>query len=274
MELMDAFGLPDPGGDRHNQTLMLSALYFTVSGVCSTDLNDQFCMPKLQATPNDFSCGGMTNYLATVGCCAPSLLDLMQNLCNVDKLSNPTTSVCQTTINNINTQINSCKNVMLPKPCAEIKYQLLHHAIVSGVDAAWFAAHQDLLAGELKKVIAYAVGIDPSLILDLTVAPAATSGRRLLQIGDLQVTTTITIPQFNANQAAIEGLQGELESLGVNDAIQSTTPGGSLGNATIISQSTTNIAIVSQAPTGQATSDAYSAAPMLVVVIAAVSLFL
>jgi len=150
MKLMDGFNLPDPDHSRALAIFGLSALSYTVNGVCSTDLQDQFCMPKLQATPADFSCAGMGNYLKTVGCCAPSLINFASGLCKIDLIVHPL-SPCQTKLNLLQTQINSCPGVTLGKPCAEIKYQLLHQAIVSGVAADWYAAHKDVLIGELKK---------------------------------------------------------------------------------------------------------------------------
>jgi len=267
MKLMDSFHLPDLDHSRAAAIFGLSAISYTINGVCSTDLQDQYCMPKLQATNADFSCAGMGNYLKTVGCCAPSLVDFVQGLCNLDQVIHPTTSTCQPSIDTMKTQINSCTGITLGKPCAEIKYQLLHEAIVSGVAADWYAAHKDALVTELKKVIAFAIGVDIAVIIDLKIAAAtATAGRRLLADGDLQVTTTISIPQAGANQAATEGLKGELDPLGLNDAIQTSTPGGgSLGSATVTTLSTTNVAVVG--------NSAYTAAPVLVAAIAVAGLF-
>jgi len=115
-------------------------------------------------------------------------------------------------------------------------------------------------------VIAFAIGVDIAVIIDLKIAAATTAGRRLLAAGDLQVTTTISIPQATANQAANEGLQGQLDPLGLNDAIQTSTSGGTLGTVSVNTLSTTNIA------TTQGNS-ASAATPALVAAIALAGLF-
>jgi hypothetical protein len=264
LRLMDSFSLPDPNNQRRDSIFILRAISYTVNGVCSTDLEDKFCMPKLQATPTDLTCAGMGNYIKTVGCCAPSLIEFAQGLCNLDQVVHPLTSDCQPNLDALKTQINSCPGITLGKPCAQIKYQLVHEAVVSGVAAAWYLAHKAELEMELKKVIAFAIGVDIALIAEIKTA-AATSGRRLLAAGDLQVTTTISIPQFSANQAAMEGLQGELDPLGLNDAVQ--TAGGSLGSVSVTTVSTTNVAVVS--PNSNSAS---AATPALVVAVVVVGL--
>jgi len=255
LNVMDDFNLPDPNDARRNARFGLSLIAFTVNGVCSTDLSDSFCMIKLQQTPADFSCAGLGGFLKTVGCCAPSAIELYQGLCNVDKAVHPTTSNCQTSIDAINMQVSNCPSIKLGLTCAKLKFLIVHQAILSGITSAWFAANKDRLIDEVKKVIAFAVGIDIALITDLKIIAAVTgNGRRLLAAGDLQVTTTITVPNYGASLSANTGLIGELDPLGVNDAIQSTTPGGSLGQPTIVGQSTTNVAVLPS-------SDAFSVSP-------------
>jgi len=264
MKLMDFFGVPDPNSTRAITEFVLGAMSYTFHGVCSTDLSDQFCMPRLQATPPDFTCAGLTNTLKTDGCCAPSLLEFVQGICNIEKQINASTN-CQFVLDTINTQIASCAGLTLGKPCAQLKYIILHQAILSGVDAAWFAAHQAALSLEVQKAIAFAIGIDIAYVAQLKIA-AATSGRRLLQNGDLVVTSTITMPQYSALQSANEALQGNMETLGINDAVQSTN-GGSLGNVTLTGQTLTNIAVLG-------TSGASSATHLLAVAIAVIGFFL
>jgi hypothetical protein len=247
MKLMDDFALPDPNQDRAKLKFGLGLISFTVNGVCSTDLKDQFCMIKIQQTPADWTCAGMGTFLKNVGCCAPSAFDLAQGLCNVDKavkIAQGGTSGCQGQLDAVRMQIDSCPGLNLGLSCAKVKYLLVHSALVTGIAPAWFAvaANKVRLIIELKKVIAFAIGVDIALITDLKIAAAtAGNGRRLLQTGGIQVTTTITPPSFGATKSANE-LIGELDPLGVNDAIQTTTPGGSLGQPTIVGQSTTNIA--------------------------------
>jgi len=265
MKLMDAFGLPDPDNARRNSSIELAIVSFFVNGVCSTDLKDQFCMPKLQANPPDFSCGGMANTVKTVGCCAQSLLDFVQGVCNVETTLNPAAN-CQANLNAVNSEIQSCTGLTLGKSCAEIKYILLHQAILSGIDPNWLTLHQDVLIVELKKAIAFAIGIDVAYITELKIAAALTAGRRLLATGDLQVTSTITLPLYSASQSAAEGLQGNIDPLGVNDAIQTTSPSGSLANASIVGQSYTNIAVVNQ-------NGASSATPTLAALVAVAYIF-
>jgi len=267
MKVMDDFQLPDPNNDRRNAEFAVMLVAYTVNGVCSTDLQDNFCMVKLQQQANDFSCAGMTSFLTNVGCCAPSVLDFQQGLCNVDKTLHPATSTCQTKLDAVNAEIAMCPNLKLGKTCAALKYLLVHQAIVSGIAPQWFAiqANKDALVAELKKVIAYAIGIDIALIIDLKIAAAtANTGRRLLQTGDLQATTTITVQQYGASKSATQGLTGELDPLGVSDAVQATTPGGNLAQPTITGQSVTNIAVL------PGSNDASSATPMLALAVACI----
>jgi hypothetical protein len=267
MKLMDDFALPDPNQDRAKLKFGLSLISFTVNGVCSTDLKDQFCMIKIQQTPADLTCAGMGTFLKNVGCCAPSVFDLYQGLCNVDqavKLAQGGVSNCQTQLNAVRTQIDSCAGLSLGLSCAKVKYLLVHNALVTGIAPAWLAlaANKIRLIIELKKVIAFAIGVDIALITELKIA-AASNGRRLLQTGAIEVTTTITPPSFGATKSANE-LIGELDPLGVNDAIQTTTPGGSLGQPTVVGLSTTNIA---------ATNDASAVSPVFAL-LAGVGIFL
>jgi len=148
LKLMDEFRLPDPNNERPLAKLVLSGMSYIVNGICSTDLKDAYCMPKLQTKPTDLSCTGMTNYLSTAGCCAPSVLEFAQGLCSLEKLLAPA-SACQTEIDAVTTQINSC--VTLGKTCAQIKYELIHEALVTGIASEWVTANKDRLIAELKK---------------------------------------------------------------------------------------------------------------------------
>jgi hypothetical protein len=268
MKVMDQFQLPDPNNVRRDAEIILMLISYTVNGVCSTDLRDQYCMIKLQAQPTDYTCAGMENYLKTVGCCAPSALEFAQGLCNVDKTLRPAMSTCQAGIDGVNAQLATCPNLKLGQTCALLKYLLIHQALITGVAPAWFAiaANKLALIEEVKKVIAFAVGIEIARLIEIKIVAATVgTGRRLLQTGDLQVTTNITVPHFAASKSATQGLMGELDSLGVNDAIQESTIGGTLGQPTITGQSTTNIARVNE-------NDAASVAPMFVVALACIFL--
>jgi len=265
LRVMDQLQLPDPNFARRNSTIAISAVAYTVNGVCSTDLQDKFCMPQLQAQSAGYDCAGMSTFLKTTGCCAASILELSQGLCNLDQVMHPN-STCQAQINALTSQIKMCPGLTLGKTCAEEKYLLVHQAIISGVDPAWHAANQAILIQELKKVIAFAIGIDIAFIIDLKIAAATNStGRRLLQAGDLQATTTITVPNSAAGNSAFEGLTGQLEPLSLNDAVQTTTPGGTLNSVSVIGVSTTNVAVV---PSTTA-NDALSVAPMALVIVIA-----
>jgi len=263
LKVMDALMIPDLDHSRQQSEQQLILTSYVVNGVCATDLKDNYCVIQLQQQPTDYSCAGMTNYLKTVGCCAPSVLNFQQGLCNVDKTVNPTTSTCQAQLDAVNSQIASCPNLQLGKTCALLKYLLVHQAILSGIAPAWLAiqANHDALIVELKKVIAYAVGVDVSLIIDLTLAVAAATpgtGRRLLDTPtNYQMTSTVTVPQASASQSATEGLAGNLDTLGVGNLLDSTTPGGSLSQPTITGQSVTNIAVPPNS------NEASSATPML-----------
>jgi len=268
MKLMDEFALPDPNNDRRNAEFALALISYTVNGVCSTDLQDKFCMIKIQQQPVDFTCAGMGTFLKNVGCCAPSVIDFAQGLCNVDKAVHPIASTCQANIDAINTQISNCPGLNLGLNCAKVKYLLLHTAVVTGIAQAWFAvpANKARLIEELKKVIAFAIGVDIAFITKLEIAAAAAgNGRRLLQAGSLSVTTTVTVPNGGGYKSATQGLTGELDPLGVNEAVQVTTPGGSLGQPTIVGLTTTNIAANS--------NDASAVSPALAV-LAVVGIFL
>jgi hypothetical protein len=246
IKLMDDFQLPDPNDDRRKAAFALLAMSYVVNGVCSTNLQDQYCLPKLQANPLvDTSCTGFSTFLKSAGCCAPSLIDFGRGLCRLDQMARPG-STCQAEVDAISNQVSLCPGLTLGKTCAALKFLLLHEAIVTGIAAEWFAiaANQARLKEELKRVIAFAIGIDILLITELKIAARAAAGRRLLQTGDLQVTTTITVPQYGASRSAMEGLKGELNPLGVNDAVQMTTPGGSLSSPSITGQSVTNIAVL------------------------------
>jgi hypothetical protein len=271
MKVMDQLQLPDPNSARQKAEIAVSIVEYTVNGVCSTDLQDQFCLPKLQAQSAGLDCAGMTTYLKATGCCAPSILDFSQGLCNLDQVVHPTTSTCQAQIDSTKAAIQMCSGLNLGPTCAKEKYLLVHQAIVSGIDATWYAAHKDTLVQELKQVIAFDIGIDVGLIIGLEIAAATNStGRRLLQSGDLQATTTINVPNAGASSSAFEGLTGQLEPLSLNDAIQKTTPGGTLNSASVMGTSTTNVAVI---PAANANT-AYSVGPIVSLAVVGVSIFL
>jgi hypothetical protein len=250
IKLMDDFQLPDPNGERRKTAFALLAMSYVVNGVCSTNLQDQYCLPKLQANPLvDTSCTGLRTFLSSTGCCAPSIVDFGRGLCRLDQMVH-TASTCQADVDAIENRVSLCPGLTLGKTCAALKFLLIHEAIVTGIAAEWFAiaANQATLKEELKKVIAFAIGIDILLITEINIVARAAAGRRLLQTtSDIQVTTTLTVPQYGASRSAMEGLKGELNPLGVNDAVQMTTPGGSLSSPTITGQSVTNISVVENA---------------------------
>jgi len=245
IDIMDNFQLPDPDGSRAKAKLDLSIAQYVVFGVCSTDLKDQYCMPQLQSQGevNPASpCDGVKTALTNVGCCAPSFVDFMQGVCKIDTFLHPA-STCQSDIDKFRSGLQSC-SVTLGKTCAEEKFLLLHNAVLHGVDPAWLAipGNKEKLIAELKRVVAFALGVDVSFIIELKIAAAlATNGRRLLQTGDLQVTTTTGVPNNGVVIGGKTGLIGNMETLGVNDMVQ--TP-GQLGGASMEGQSTVNIAVI------------------------------
>jgi len=270
LDIMDALGLPDPQ-DRAIARFELDVLRYEVTGVCATDANNAYCMPKLQATtiaqPASV-CNSISAFVTNAGCCARSWIDFNQGVCNIDQVIHPQTSTCQTQINQLETAIASCTNVKLGPSCAATKFLMMHEATLSGVDPNWLQNAQNMAAlqNQLRTVIAYALGVDTTYIVALVIQAAATqNGRRLLQgPPDQTVYTNFTVPNNGVVIGATTGMIGSMETLGLNDLV--TSP-GTTTPATMTGVSVTNVAVVP-------TSGASMLCPVLSMALVVASLFM
>jgi len=246
LSLMDQLGLPDPHLARLISEIELNIVRYTIDGVCTTDLSDNYCETKIQAAPAvdpQNICPGLQTLITQCGCCAASFVNFAEGICAIETTLDPS-NTCMTGINNLLNTIKGCSET-LGKTCAEIKYLLVHTATLSGVDPNWLqiAGNNPKLIAALTTAIAYAIGIDIAFITDLKIAAAAssTSGRRLLAAGDLTVTTTFKVPNNGVVLGTKVGLIGNMETLGMNELVASP---GQLQGVTLTGQTTTNIATV------------------------------
>jgi hypothetical protein len=252
LELLDNYNIPDDPTANNNVTraqtkmILRAGLYFA-SGLCSTDLKNDYCMPIIQAqnpAPGSTPCQLLSTVKAGAGCCFPTLLEFVTNLCLMKTLSGPDN--CTTNVANMNFVINTCTApaVVLGPTCAQIKFRNVVKLIITGLADAWWAnvANHAILLAILQKIVSFNGGVDAATV-DATVA--AGTGRRLLQGGTVIVNAEVEVGSSGQNSAFTNTMKMDavLETLNLNQDAQSN----GLGTISVTSGGVTNIAVQSSA---------------------------
>jgi hypothetical protein len=228
--LEDQLKLPDNASNPRDAVRDgLLAILFVRSGICATDLQDNYCQPQLQTANPNFSgdpCVGLGQLVAKTGCCTAGVVAFEYGLCQIQLLAKVNTT-CATDLQNQVAVLQNCASrtppVVLGPTCAEIKFAVLVKLTVIGLDAIWLAdvAHQTLLLDIIARIVAYNGGVNASAVA----TQGAATNRRLLAAGSYAVTATVTVGSAADYLALNSGLSktSNLETLDLN---QNTQAGG------------------------------------------------
>jgi hypothetical protein len=246
-ELMDHYQIPEDVNatvPRATVAKSLKAILFFSSGVCSTDKDDKFCLPQLQSQTVDFAanpCQALATLKANTGCCAPTFLVFLMNVCKMIAVEDPANQ-CVADSAAVQGVVATCALSGNPKidvgeSCAREIFKPYVKLVIAGLDDAWFAvaANRAIVLAIIAKIISFNSGVDQTNV-KANVDGAAT--RRLLGTGQVVVTATLDVDSASQHMGVTSGLgaSSNLETLTLNQEAQAS----GLGTITVTSQGVTN----------------------------------
>lgn len=204
----------------------LQALAVVGRAACTTNLQDQFCLPLLQAwNKEDFktnTCPAIEIFVQDLGCCAGTMMNVLKAQCEAAKLSDPANS-CDTVVQILTTTMNMCPT-KIPVGCSQAKWKLRGAATIANIKLNYWNSNKAKVIELVRAAIAYNAGLDVDDIKDLSVtasdgntfqtaADAATMltlrGRRLLQADELAVSYLVVVESQAESDSVSQGANGD-----------------------------------------------------------------
>jgi len=228
INLEDQFNLPDNGTVPRDVTrLQLMATLFVRSGICSTDLKDNYCVAEVQSANPNFGggiCTALSSIVQQTGCCAASVIAFEMGVCQVAVLLGQNTT-CVSDIGKFAGALQACAAAATPvnlgPTCAEIKYAILVKLVLTGLDLAWYgkAGNPALLLAIVERIIAFNGGVNASAVTAQT-----STSRRLLQAGGVGITATVNVGSASEYYTVNQGLSknANIETLDLNQNVPSS----------------------------------------------------
>jgi len=190
----------------------LSIFLTNLGYACVTDLNGNYCLPQLAPYQPGWaaadcplgtgSCSttcksALKGFVNSVGCCAGTYFHYLEWSCAVTRLFGGVCPVDPVLLA-IAIESSSGCDVHIPRGCYAQKRLLSANVTLHNLDFYWCSTNEAACLKLIANEIAYRIGVQDSLALSISPAPAnSSSSRRLLQTStDTVVTLTVNNEDF------------------------------------------------------------------------------